>query len=168
MNINIVENLFPNLLTMATQLAATFVLYKLYKKYVHDHVLAYLSKQEAQIEAANTLAEVTKQEALDLQADLKLQRITMLDKINELEKQLKAKAEIEYQEKLALAESQIASKQQEMLDDIESQKRKMMADIEKYASELAFEMSKKVLSNYEMTDEVLLARLAEKLEHPSA
>ena len=168
MNIDIVEKLFPNLLTVVTQLAATFVLYYLYKNFVHDLVMTYLKKQETKMDEANILAETTKEEALNLQADLKMQRVAMLEKIAELEKQLKSKAEAEYREKLALAESQIASKQAEMLADIESQKRKMLAEIEEHAAELAFEMSKKVLSNYEMTDEVLLKALAEKLERPQA
>ncbi len=164
MNIDIVEKLFPNLLTIATQLAATFVIYLLYKKFVHVHVLAYLAKRQQFMDAATLAAAEAEQAAKAQQADLQVQRQAMLAKITELEKQLQTQAEAEYQAKLAQAEQLISQQKAAALADIEAEKRKMQVEIKQFASELAFDMSKKVLAGYQVSDEFLLNSLKDQLE----
>lgn len=60
MNVDILEKLIPNILTMITQLAATGVIFIMYKKYLHSPVMDYLDAREEAREKELQEAEASK------------------------------------------------------------------------------------------------------------
>src|SRR5690625_3995716 len=61
--IDIAEKLFPNLLTLLAQLAATGIIYLLYRKYLHQPVMNYLDKQAEELNEAQNYAKTVEEEA---------------------------------------------------------------------------------------------------------
>lgn len=162
--VDIFSKLVPNLQTLITQLIATFIIFLLYRKFLHQPVLNFLDKQkdnlrkaELHVEAVEKEAEereqALNQEREEAMASLERMRNNSRQEINEERERLLREARVESERLTAQAEERI-----------EKTKEEMMKDIEDYALELAVSVNQRVLSDIDVSEEETLSSLQKEMD----
>lgn len=160
---DIKELLFPQLLTVLVQLAATGVLFFLYAKYLHQPVLKILDKKaESYQEATNELERVKKEQQEELE-NFKLQKQQQIQEL-ELSKKYMID-EIERKKDIILKEAKDEAMRihEKAESDIVFQRQQMYKDLEHDIVDIANSMVEKVLEGYTFNQTEIMNALEKEL-----
>lgn len=163
MNIDILEQLVPNVLTMITQLAATGVIFIMYKKFLHAPVLEYLDARKLKREEDLALAALAKDEARDLQYKTKKDYEQAQKDLTKLRENMLRDAELEKERLLADAKVEIESLKERNDQILENERRRLYKEVNQHLLEVASDINKKVLADYNFSDDEMLSALEKEM-----
>lgn len=165
--IDIADKLFPNILTLLAQLAATGVLYVLYRKYVHTPVMSYLNRQAQELQEADQLAAKVEEDARQRQAQLELEFKEEKEKLmQEHERQLKESL----RQRDAIIHEAHQEKQhiiQQGQLEIEQNRQAMLKEVEEESLNIAVDVAQRVLENYSYDQADIVQGIQKELEKVS-
>ena len=149
MEVNIVEQLFPNGLTVLTQLCSTLILFLIAKYFLWASVKSFLNARAEKMQEDLALSQKAKEEAL---ADRKValeQLNTASTKSEEIVSAAIQQAKQEKKQILAQADKEAAAVKQRAQEQIEAERREMYASMKKEMVDVAFSAAGKLIGEYE-------------------
>ena len=149
MEVNIVEQLFPNGLTVLTQLCSTLILFLIAKYFLWASVKSFLDARAEKMQEELALSQKAKEEAL---ADRKValeQLNTASTKSEEIVSAAIQQAKQEKKQILAQADKEAAAVKQRAQEQIEAERREMYASMKKEMVDVAFSDAGKLIGEYE-------------------
>lgn len=149
MEVNIVEQLFPNGLTVLTQLCSTLILFLIAKYFLWTSVKSFLDARAEKMQEELALSQKAKEEAL---ADRKValeQLNTASTKSEEIVSAAIQQAKQEKKQILAQADKEAAAVKQRAQEQIEAERREMYASMKKEMVDVAFSAAGKLIGEYE-------------------
>lgn len=165
--VDIAEKLFPNLLTLLTQLAATGIIYLLYKKYVHEHVMAYLDKQAAELSAAQNYAKEVEEEAAKKSNALDADYEKRTEQLRRSEELMRKEAQQEREEILKRAEEEKEMILRSARIEIDKDREALLREVERHVLDLAVNVTERTLESYSYDEEELFKVLESEMEQMS-
>ena len=149
MEVNIVEQLFPNGLTVLTQLCSTLVLFLVAKHFLWVSVKKFLDARADKMQEELALSQKAKEEAFaDRKAALE-QLNTASTKSEEIVSAAIQQAKQEKKHILAQADKEAAAVKQRAQEQIEAERREMYASMKKEMVDVAFSAAGKLIGEYE-------------------
>lgn len=149
MEVNIVEQLFPNGLTVLTQLCSTLVLFLVAKHFLWASVKKFLDARADKMQEELALSQQAKEEAFaDRKAALE-QLNTASTKSEEIVSAAIQQAKQEKKQILAQADKEAAAVKQRAQEQIEAERREMYASMKKEMVDVAFSAAGKLIGEYE-------------------
>ncbi|WP_314231307.1 ATP synthase F0 subunit B [Solobacterium moorei] len=149
MEVNIVEQLFPNGLTVLTQLCSTLVLFLVAKHFLWVSVKKFLDARAEKMQEELALSQQAKEEAFaDRKAALE-QLNTASTKSEEIVSAAIQQAKQEKKQILAQADKEAAAVKQRAQEQIEAERREMYASMKKEMVDVAFSAAGKLIGEYE-------------------
>ena len=149
MEVNIVEQLFPNVLTVLVQLCSTFILFLIAKIFLWPSVKKFLDARAEKMQEELALSQQAKEEAL---ADRKValeQLNTASTKSEEIVSAAIQQAKQEKKQILAQADKEAAAVKQRAQEQIEAERREMYASMKKEMVDVAFNAAGKLIGERE-------------------
>ena len=149
MEVNIVEQLFPNGLTVLTQLCSTLILFLIAKYFLWASVKSFLNARAEKMQEELALSQKAKEEAL---ADRKValeQLNTASTKSEEIVSAAIQQAKQEKKQILAQADKEAAAVKQRAQEQIEAERREMYASMKKEMVDVAFSAAGKLIGEHE-------------------
>ena len=149
MEVNIVEQLFPNVLTVLVQLCSTFILFLIAKIFLWPSVKKFLDARAEKMQEELALSQQAKEEAL---ADRKValeQLNTASTKSEEIVSAAIQQAKQEKKQILAQADKEAAAVKQRAQEQIEAERREMYASMKKEMVDVAFSAAGKLIGEHE-------------------
>ncbi len=149
MEVNIVEQLFPNGLTVLTQLCSTLILFLIAKYFLWTSVKSFLDARAEKMQEELALSQKAKEEAL---ADRKValeQLNTASTKSEEIVSAAIQQAKQEKKQILAQADKEAAAVKQRAQEQIEAERREMYASMKKEMVDVAFSAAGKLIGEQE-------------------
>ena len=165
--VDIAEKLFPNLLTLLTQLAATGIIYLLYKKYVHEHVMAYLDKQAAELSAAQNYAKEVEEEAAKKSNALDADYAKRTEQLRRSEELMRKEAQQEREEIIKRAEEEKEVILRSARIEIDKDREALLREVERHVLDLAVNVTERTLESYSYDEEELFKVLESEMEQMS-
>ena len=165
--VDIAEKLFPNLLTFLTQLAATGIIYLLYRKFVHEHVMNYLDKQAAELNAAQNYAKEVEEEATAKSRELDVEYEKRIEQLRRSEEMMRKEAQQERATIIRRAEEEREVLLQNAQIEIEKDREALLREVEKHVLDLAVNVTERTLESYSYDDEELFKVLESEMEQMS-
>ena len=165
--VDIAEKLFPNLLTLLTQLAATGIIYLLYKKYVHEHVMAYLDKQAAELSAAQNYAKEVEEEAAKKSNALDADYEKRTEQLRRSEELMRKEAQQEREEIVKRAEEEKEVILRSARIEIDKDREALLREVERHVLDLAVNVTERTLESYSYDEEELFKVLESEMEQMS-
>lgn len=162
--IDIASKLFPNILTIVTQLCASLVIFVMYKKYVHDHVIRFLDDKQQMMVDATEKAKAVDLEAKKQREQLNQEREIMKRDMESYRLTLERKAKQEYDAQVKAAANEIARRNEASLQQINKEKEAMLKEVKEHAVDLAYAMSERALKEFEIGSDVSLDQIQRKLD----
>jgi F-type H+-transporting ATPase subunit b len=162
--VDIADKLFPNIMTILVQLAATGVIYLLYRKYVHEHVLNYLDNQAAELNRAQLYAEEVEEEADQKSQALQAEHEAKKEQLRKQQELMRREAEEEKQAILQRAEAERNNMLQQAQVKIEKDRQDLLTEVEKHVLDLAVDVTEKTLERYSYDEEEIFRALESELE----
>lgn len=149
MEVNIVEQLFPNGLTVLTQLCSTLVLFLVAKHFLWASVKKFLDARADKMQEELALSQKAKEEAFaDRKAALE-QLNTASTKSEEIVSAAIQQAKQEKKHILAQADKEASAVKQRAQEQIEAERREMYASMKKEMVDVAFSAAGKLIGEYE-------------------
>ena len=149
MEVNIVEQLFPNVLTVLVQLCSTLVLFLVAKHFLWVSVKKFLDARAEKMQEELALSQQAKEEAFaDRKAALE-QLNTASTKSEEIVSAAIQQAKQEKKQILAQADKEAAAVKQRAQEQIEAERREMYASMKKEMVDVAFSAAGKLIGEYE-------------------
>ena len=149
MEVNIVEQLFPNGLTVLTQLCSTLVLFLVAKHFLWASVKKFLDARADKMQEELALSQKAKEDAFaDRKAALE-QLNTASTKSEEIVSAAIQQAKQEKKHILAQADKEAAAVKQRAQEQIEAERREMYASMKKEMVDVAFSAAGKLIGEYE-------------------
>ncbi|NLY63091.1 MAG: ATP synthase F0 subunit B [Erysipelothrix sp.] len=164
MNFDIVSKLFPDLTTMLVQLGATFVIYLLYKKYLHTPVLAYLDQRREVIADELSTASKLKEEALLIKQQSQDEYKELYVEIAELKDKLLADAKKEHEAQLIASNQEIAQLRAANAKAMEAERSSMINELYSELLEVATSINQRVLEDASFDEDEMLKALQKEIE----
>ncbi len=161
---DIADKLFPNVLTLLTQLGATGVIYLLYRKYLHEPVMNYLDTQAEELDEAQNLADNVEKQAIAKEKELELSYQRNIETLARSEQALKKESQREREEILRQAEERRQRLMEQTELEIEKQKQAMLIELEDHILETAVSVAERALENYSYDEEEIYNSLEVELE----
>ena len=149
MEVNIVEQLFPNGLTVLTQLCSTLVLFLIAKHFLWASVQNFLDARAEKIQEELVLSQQAKEEALADRRVALEQLNTASTKSDEIVSAAIQQAKQEKQQILAQADKEAAAVKQRAQEQIEAERREMYASMKKEMVDVAFSAAGKLIGEHE-------------------
>lgn len=149
MEVNIVEQLFPNGLTVLTQLCSTLILFLIAKYFLWASVKSFLDARAEKMQEELALSQKAKEKAL---ADRKValeQLNTASTKSEEIVSAAIQQAKQEKKQILAQADKEAAAVKQRAQEQIEAERREMYASMKKEMVDVAFSAAGKLIGEHE-------------------
>lgn len=149
MEVNIVEQLFPNGLTVLTQLCSTLILFLIAKYFLWASVKSFLNARAEKMQEELALSQKAKEEAF---ADRKValeQLNTASTKSEEIVSAAIQQAKQEKKQILAQADKEAAAVKQRAQEQIEAERREMYASMKKEMVDVAFSAAGKLIGEQE-------------------
>lgn len=165
--VDIAEKLFPNLLTFLTQLAATGIIYLLYRKFVHEHVMNYLDKQAAELSTAQNYAKEVEEEATAKSRELDAEYEKRIEQLRRSEEMMRKEAQQERAAIIRRAEEEREVLLQNAQIEIEKDREALLREVEKHVLDLAVNVTERTLESYSYDDEELFKVLETEMEQMS-
>ena len=163
----IAEKLFPNLLTFLTQLAATGIIYLLYRKFVHEHVMNYLDKQADELSTAQNYAKEVEEEATAKSRELDAEYEKRIEQLRRSEEMMRKEAQQERAAIIRRAEEEREVLLQNAQIEIEKDREALLREVEKHVLDLAVNVTERTLESYSYDDEELFKVLESEMEQMS-
>jgi F-type H+-transporting ATPase subunit b len=161
---DIAEKLFPNILTFLVQLAATGVIYLLYRKYVHEHVMNYLDTRAEELNKAQLYAEEVEQEAEEKSQSLEAEHKQKVEQLRKQQEMMQREAEQERENIIKRAEEEKEALLSQAQNQIEKDRALMLQEVEDHVLEIAVNVTERTLENYRYDDEEVFQVLESELE----
>ena len=149
MEVNIVEQLFPNVLTVLVQLCSTFVLFLIAKIFLWPSVKKFLDARAEKMQEELALSQQAKEEALADRRVALEQLNTASTKSDEIVSAAIQQAKQEKQQILAQADKEAAAVKQRAQEQIEAERREMYASMKKEMVDVAFSAAGKLIGEHE-------------------
>ena len=149
MEVNIVEQLFPNVLTVLVQLCSTFVLFLIAKYFLWASVKSFLDARAEKIQEELVLSQQAKEEALADRRVALEQLNTASTKSEEIVSAAIQQAKQEKKHILAQADKEAAAVKQRAQEQIEAERREMYASMKKEMVDVAFSAAGKLIGEHE-------------------
>ena len=149
MEVNIVEQLFPNGLTVLTQLCSTLVLFLIAKHFLWASVKSFLDARADKIQEELVLSQQAKEEALADRRVALEQLNTASTKSEEIVSAAIQQAKQEKKQILAQADKEAAAVKQRAQEQIEAERREMYASMKKEMVDVAFSAAGKLIGEQE-------------------
>lgn len=165
--VDIAEKLFPNLLTFLTQLAATGIIYLLYRKFVHEHVMNYLDKQADELSTAQNYAKEVEEEAIAKSRELDAEYEKRIEQLRRSEEMMRKEAQQERAAIIRRAEEEREVLLQNAQIEIEKDREALLREVEKHVLDLAVNVTERTLESYSYDDEELFKVLESEMEQMS-
>ncbi|HZK23456.1 MAG TPA: ATP synthase F0 subunit B [Atopostipes sp.] len=165
--VDIAEKLFPNLLTFLTQLAATGIIYLLYRKFVHEHVMNYLDKQADELSTAQNYAKEVEEEATAKSRELDAEYEKRIEQLRRSEEMMRKEAQQERAAIIRRAEEEREVLLQNAQIEIEKDREALLREVEKHVLDLAVNVTERTLESYSYDDEELFKVLESEMEQMS-
>lgn len=165
--VDIAEKLFPNLLTFLTQLAATGIIYLLYRKFVHEHVMNYLDKQADELSTAQNYAKEVEEEATAKSRELDVEYEKRIEQLRRSEEMMRKEAQQERAAIIRRAEEEREVLLQNAQIEIEKDREALLREVEKHVLDLAVNVTERTLESYSYDDEELFKVLESEMEQMS-
>ena len=165
--VDIAEKLFPNLLTFLTQLAATGIIYLLYRKFVHEHVMNYLDKQADELSTAQNYAKEVEEEATAKSRELDAEYEKRIEQLRRSEEMMRKEAQQERAAIIRRAEEEREVLLQNAQIEIEKDREALLREVEKHVLDLAVNVTERTLESYIYDDEELFKVLESEMEQMS-
>ena len=165
--VDIAEKLFPNLLTFLTQLAATGIIYLLYRKFVHEHVMNYLDKQADELSTAQNYAKEVEEEATAKSRELDAEYEKRIEQLRRSEEMMRKEAQQERAAIIRRAEEEREVLLQNAHIEIEKDREALLREVEKHVLDLAVNVTERTLESYSYDDEELFKVLESEMEQMS-
>ena len=165
--VDIAEKLFPNLLTFLTQLAATGIIYLLYRKFVHEHVMNYLDKQADELSTAQNYAKEVEEEATAKSRELDAEYEKRIEQLRRSEEMMRKEAQQERAAIIRRAEEEREVLLQNAQIEIEKDREALLREVEKHVLDLAVNVTERTLESYSYDDEELFRVLESEMEQMS-
>lgn len=165
--VDIAEKLFPNLLTFLTQLAATGIIYLLYRKFVHEHVMNYLDKQADELSTAQNYAKEVEEEATAKSRELDVEYEKRIEQLRRSEEMMRKEAQQERATIIRRAEEEREVLLQNAQIEIEKDREALLREVEKHVLDLAVNVTERTLESYSYDDEELFKVLESEMEQMS-
>ena len=162
--VDIAEKLFPNCLTLFTQLAATGIIYFLYRKYVHQHVLNFLDQQAAELDKAQNYAKVVEEGAAENAQRLEAEHQEKVEQLRKSQLAMRKMAEKEKEAIMQQAEAERDAMLAEARNDLAKEKQQMIQEVEAHVLDLAISITERTLENYSYNEEEVFQVLETELE----
>ncbi|QIK69733.1 ATP synthase F0 subunit B [Erysipelothrix sp. HDW6C] len=163
MDLDIAQKLMPNLLTMAAQLGATYVIYLMYKKYLHEPVQKFLDMRAEAIANEVTAAQQLKEESLAMREQSAEDYEIAIEKLKRVEQEMLAEANRERQAIVASAQDDIQAQKQALIDAFEIEKQTLFDDVSDQVLSLAVAVNRKVISQHEYENETMINDLEKEI-----
>lgn len=161
---DVATQLFPNPLSIITQLAATFIIFMVAKKYLFKEARKFLDARSSKMQENLTMAENKQKEAQLVLDEAKSDLAKLQSETKHLKQEAKDEA-LAYREKLINeakdeAETMIKKARQK----IETEKAEALKDIEKHIVDVAISASGKILEkDYSEIDEKSALKIVKEL-----
>ena len=165
--VDIAEKLFPNLLTFLTQLAATGIIYLLYRKFVHEHVMNYLDKQADELSTAQNYAKEVEEEATAKSRELDAEYEKRIEQLRRSEEMMRKEAQQERAAIIRRAEEEREHLLRNAHIEIEKDREALLREVEKHVLDLAVNVTERTLESYSYDDEELFKVLESEMEQMS-
>ena len=149
MEVNIVEQLFPNVLTVLVQLCSTFVLFLIAKIFLWPSVKKFLDARAEKMQEELALSQQAKEEALADRRVALEQLNTASTKSEEIVSAAIQQAKQEKKQILAQADKEAAAVKQRAQEQIEAERREMYASMKKEMVDVAFSAAGKLIGEQE-------------------
>ena len=162
--VDIAEKLFPHLLTLFSQLAATGIIYFLYRKYVHQHVLNFLDQQAAELDKAQNYAKVVEEGAAENAQRLEAEHQEKVEQLRKSQLAMRKMAEKEKEAIMQQAEAERDAMLAEARNDLAKEKQQMIQEVEAHVLDLAISITERTLQNYSYNEEEVFHVLETELE----
>ena len=162
--VDIAEKLFPNLLTLFTQLAATGIIYFLYRKYVHQFVLNFLDQQAAELDKAQNYASVVEEGAAENAKRLEAEHQEKVEQLRKSQLAMRKMAEKEKEAIIQQAEAEKDAMLAEARNDLAKERQQMIQEVEAHVLDLAISITERTLENYSYNEEEVFQVLETELE----
>lgn len=162
--VDIADKLFPNLMTIIIQLAATGIIYLLYRKFVHEHVMNYLDKQAAELNRAQLYAEEVEEEAEEKSQALQAEHEQKAEQLRNQQEMMRKEAQQEKEIIIQRAEAEKDSMLQQAQHKIEKDRAALYTEVEEHVLDLAVDVTEKTLEKYSYNEEEIFRALESELE----
>ena len=149
MEVNIVEQLFPNGLTVLTQLCSTLILFLIAKYFLWASVKSFLDARAEKMQEELALSQQAKEEALADRRVALEQLNTASTKSEEIGSAASQQAKQEKKQILAQADKEAAAVKQRAQEQIEAERREMYASMKKEMVDVAFSAAGKLIGEQE-------------------
>lgn len=156
---DILDKLVPNLQTMLVQLVATFIIYLIYRKFLHEPVVNYLDSRADKMREAEIYAEKVEEEAKARQEELKAEHKKALENVERLREQTLKEIAEEREHLLEKARSESDRIIERANEQIEASRDSMMEEVEEHAIDLAANITKRALQGMNVSEEDSLKSL---------
>lgn len=164
MEIDILSKLFPNVLTMLTQLAATGVIYLLYKKYLHEPVLNYLEARRNLIADELASAEKLKAEAEAIKVQSEADYADLYKELAVLKEKLTEDAHQEHARLLEESKAEIAALRAQNEKALVLEREQMHEELYASLLDVATVINQKVLQDTKYDEDDMLAALQKEID----
>lgn len=161
---DIASKLFPNLLTLLTQLLATGILYLAYRKYVHQPVMDFLSRQAEEIDQARQVAHQVEEGASRRQAELEANYQADQARLAQAKEAMVEEARAKGEEIIQEAQAERDYLISQAYEEIRQARLDMERELQEEALDLAVGVTQKTLEGYELDEDILYLDLARQLE----
>ena len=162
--IDIADKLFPNLLTFFTQLAATGIIYLLYRKYLHEPVMDYLETQAEKLNEAHIFAEQVEEEAEVKSKELEEEHRQQVDRLKRTQEAMETEAKRERDRILEAATHEKELMLEQAQNEIEIQRAELITEVEDYLLQVALQLTERTLENYDYDETEIYHSLEVELE----
>ena len=149
MEVNIVEQLFPNVLTVLVQLCSTFVLFLISNILLWPYLKKFLDGRAEKMQEELALIKQAKEEALADRRVALEQLNTASTKSDEIVSAAIQQAKQEKKQILAQADKEAAAVKQRAQEQIEAERREMYASMKKEMVDVAFSAAGKLIGEHE-------------------
>ncbi|CAM4242543.1 ATP synthase F0 subunit B [Erysipelothrix aquatica] len=164
MNLDIAAKLMPDPWTMAAQLAATFVIYIMYRKYLHEPVQKYLDARAERMAEEMKEAEAYRMEAKTMSAQAQEAYSESMDKLKIVEADMLRDAENKKQAIIDSAQEEIENEKIKMAEALKNEKAALYREVSTYMLDTAVAVNRKVLSERELDHSSMLQDLEKEME----
>ena len=161
---DIADKLFPNLLTFFTQIAATGIIYLLYRKYLHEPAMNYLDNQAEKLNEAHIFAEKVEKEAVIKSKELDEEHQQQVDRLKRTQEAMEIDAKRERERILEAAAHERALMLEKAQNEIEIQRAELITEVEDYLLQVALQLTERTLENYDYDETEIYHSLEVELE----
>lgn len=163
MTIDIAQKLLPNILTMLAQLGATFVIFLMYRKYLHEPVQKYLEKRSNLIESEVKEAEALKLESVNLKEKTQEEYGVAMERLKKIEADMLADAEYKRKAIIDSAQDDIDRKHNQLKQEYAQEKKRLYSEVQDYMLEVAVDVNRRVLEDTAIDQTNMMTALEKEL-----